>query len=224
MRCRRPARARISSAFASIASGLVAEQEGGAVEKLDQRFCALLETRNRGPQLRPLSVVQPRLDFGPARQIGQRVNERVVKFGVAGRAHIVAVDVLELGIVEARGRAPDGRQIERGDQLVGGEEFLVAVTPAEPRQIVAQRRRQIAHRAVGVDAERAVPLGELGPVRPVNERNMRHRRNVPAQGLIDLGLSRGVGQMVVAANDVRDAHVVIVDDDREHVGRIAVGA
>ena len=33
-----------------------------------------------------------------------------------------------------------------------------------------------------------------------------------------------VGQVVVAADDVGDAHVVVVDDDREHVGRRAVGA
>ena len=30
--------------------------------------------------------------------------------------------------------------------------------------------------------------------------------------------------MIVAADDVGDAHVVIVDDDREHIGRRAVGA
>ena len=30
--------------------------------------------------------------------------------------------------------------------------------------------------------------------------------------------------MVVAADDVGDAHVVVVDDDSEHVGRRAVGA
>ena len=30
--------------------------------------------------------------------------------------------------------------------------------------------------------------------------------------------------MVVAADDVGDAHVVVVDDDGEHVGRRAVGA
>ncbi len=30
--------------------------------------------------------------------------------------------------------------------------------------------------------------------------------------------------MVVAADDVGDAHVVVVDHDREHVGRRAVGA
>ena len=49
-----------------------------------------------------------------------------------------------------------------------------------------------------------------------------HDRNVPAERLIDLGLARGVGEMVVAANDMRHAHVVIVDDDGEHVGRVAV--
>ena len=37
-------------------------------------------------------------------------------------------------------------------------------------------------------------------------------------------LSRRIGEMIVAANDLRDAHVVIVDDDRQHVGRRAVGA
>ena len=41
---------------------------------------------------------------------------------------------------------------------------------------------------------------------------------------VDLHLPRGVGQVVVAADDVGDAHVVVVDDDREHVGRIAVRA
>ena len=30
--------------------------------------------------------------------------------------------------------------------------------------------------------------------------------------------------MVVAADDVGDAHVVVVDDDGEHVGRVAVRA
>ena len=43
--------------------------------------------------------------------------------------------------------------------------------------------------------------------------------DVPAHRLIDLGLARRVGQMIVAANDMGDAHVVIVDDDRQHIGR-----
>ena len=47
---------------------------------------------------------------------------------------------------------------------------------------------------------------------------------LPAERLVDLRLAGGVGQMVVAADDVGDAHVVVVDDDGEHVGRRAVGA
>ena len=38
------------------------------------------------------------------------------------------------------------------------------------------------------------------------------------------GLARGVGQVIVAADDVGDAHVVVVDDDGMHVGRHAVRA
>ena len=79
-------------------------------------------------------------------------------------------------------------------------------------------------RAIGVDAERAVALGELGAVRPVDQRDMRHHRHVPAHRLVDLRLPGGVGQVVVAADDVGDAHVVVVDDDGEHVGRVAVRA
>ena len=41
---------------------------------------------------------------------------------------------------------------------------------------------------------------------------------------IDLALARGIGQMVDAADNVGDAHVVIVDHHRQIVGRRAVGA
>ena len=136
----------------------------------------------------------------------------------------MAVHILELDEIEARGRTADGGQVEGGDHLFGREELAVALAPAEAHEIIAQGGGQIAHRAIGVDAERAMTLGELGAVRPVDQRDMRHDGHVPAQRLIDLHLPRGVGQMVVAANDMGDAHVVIVDDDGEHIGRVAVRA
>ncbi len=37
--------------------------------------------------------------------------------------------------------------------------------------------------------------------------------------LVDLHLAGGVGEVVVAADDMGDAHVVVVDHDGEHVGR-----
>ena len=52
------------------------------------------------------------------------------------------------------------------------------------------RRRQVAHGAVGVDAERAVALRQLGAVRPVDQRDVRHRRHVPAQRVVDVRLAR----------------------------------
>ena len=46
----------------------------------------------------------------------------------------------------------------------------------------------------------------------------------PAHRADDRQLAEGVVEMVVAADHVGDAHVVIVDDDREHVGRRSVRA
>ena len=136
----------------------------------------------------------------------------------------MAVHVFELGEVEARGRASDMREIESSIISSRRKKFLVAVAPAEPHEIIAQRRGQKAHGAIGIDAERAMPLRQFGAVGAMDQRNMRHDRGAPAERLIDLHLARRIGQMIVAANDMRDAHVVIVDDDGEHIGRRAVGA
>ena len=173
-------------------------------------------------------VAQLRRQLGgerrPAGDVRQHPLDLGQEIGVGGLAHIVAVEALELGEVEARRRAADLRQVEGRDHLLGGEDFLVAVAPAEPHQVVAHGDGEVAHRPIGIDAERAVALGELGAVRPVDQRNVRHHRHGPAERVVDLLLARGVGEMIVAADDVGDAHVVVVDHDREHVGRRAVRA
>jgi hypothetical protein len=69
-----------------------------------------------------------------------------------------------------------------------------------------------------------VPLRQLGPVGPVDQRNVGEHRRLPAAGLVEHRLPEGVGQVVVAADDVGDAHVVIVDHHRQHVGWGTVGA
>ena len=53
---------------------------------------------------------------------------------------------------------------------------------------------------------------------------MRESRHRPVERAVDLRLAEGVVQMVVAADHMGDAHVVVVDDDRQIVGRRAVGA
>src|SRR5215208_3802446 len=58
----------------------------------------------------------------------------------------------------------------------------------------------------------------------MDQRNVRHTRDVPPKRVVDLLLARGIDQVIVAPNDMRDAHVVVVDYDGEHVSRIAVAA
>ena len=144
------------------------------------------------------------------------------KIGVAGLPQIVAIEAFELGKVETRRRAPDLRQIEGCHHLLGREDFLIAVAPAQPHEIIAHSGRQISHRPVRIHAERAMPLGQFRAIRPMDERDVRHHRNAPAQRIVDLRLSRGVGEVIVAADDMGYAHVVVVHHDGEHVSRRAV--
>ena len=99
------------------------------------------------------------------------------------------------------------------------------MAPAEPKQIIGDRFGQHAEFvAIGIDPQRAVALAQLGAVRAVDQRHMGVSRLRPAHRIDDRQLPESIVQMVVAANDVGDPHVVIVDHHREHVGRRAVGA
>ena len=126
--------------------------------------------------------------------------------------------------VEPRRRLADLGEIELRRRLLLRHHVIVAVAPAQAHQVGVHRFRQIAHVAPFVHGQRAVALGELLAVVAVDQRHVRELRRRPAHGLEDRDLPGGVGQVIVAADDVGDAHVVIVDHDREHVGRLAVGA
>ena len=92
----------------------------------------------------------------------------------------MAVEIFELGEIEAGRRLADSIQAEPLDHLFGREDLVVAMAPAEAREIVAHRLGQIAHGPIGLDAERAMALRQLGAVRPMDQRNMRHHRHTPA--------------------------------------------
>jgi hypothetical protein len=96
----------------------------------------------------------------------------------------------------------------------------------QPRRtrIIAQRRRQIAHRAVGLDPERAVAFRQFRAVASMDQRDVGHARNGPFHRVIDLLLAGGIDQVIVAPDNVGDAHVVVIDHHRQHVGRVAVTA
>ena len=67
-------------------------------------------------------------------------------------------------------------------------------------------------------------LRQPGLVRPEDQRQVREPRQRRAERLVEENLARRVGDVVVAADDVGDAHVHVVDDDAEVVDRRAVGA
>src|SRR5262249_5590468 len=70
---------------------------------------------------------------------------------------------------------------------------------------------------------RILPLTDLGAVRIAQQRKMRELRRLPAEPLVEQELLRRRADPLLAADDVADLHQVIVDDDREMIGREAVG-
>ena len=96
---------------------------------------------------------------------------------------------------------------------------MVPVAPPETQQPVHQRIGKNAHIAIGIDPQRTVPLGQPGPVGAVDQGNMSIDRGLPAEGAKELGLAKGVAEMIVASDRMGDPHVMIVDDDGQHVGR-----
>ena len=66
-------------------------------------------------------------------------------------------------------------------------------------------------------------LGELLAVGAQDHRDVGERGHRRAEGLVDHNLARGIGKVIVAADDVGDLHHGVVDDGREVVRGRAVG-
>ena len=69
-----------------------------------------------------------------------------------------------------------------------------------------------------------MPLAQPLLVGPEDQRHVRELRHRRAERLVQQHLLRRVRDVIVAADHVGDRHVDVVDDDREVVGRVAVGA
>ena len=66
-------------------------------------------------------------------------------------------------------------------------------------------------------------LGDLGFVEVAQERHVPEARLLPPEGLVEEDVFRGRGDPFLGADDVGDAHEVVVDDVGEVVGGKAVG-
>ena len=147
---------------------------------------------------------------------------------VAGQARIIgaaqplAVQMRQLGIIHPARRAAHAFQREQGNLLLADQKLGIAMPPAEAEQVIAQRLGQKTLLAEFQHADRAVAFREFRAVGAVDERDMREMRRLPAHRVVDLDLPERVGQMVVAADDMADRHVMVVHHHGMQIGRRAV--
>src|SRR3546814_3484805 len=70
----------------------------------------------------------------------------------------------------------------------------------------------------------SVPLGKLGAVRSMDQRHMGVYRLRPTHCANERELAEGVVEMVIAPDNMRNAHIVIVHHNGKHIGRRSIGA
>ena len=73
-------------------------------------------------------------------------------------ADVMRIQIVELLEIEAGRALADILEIEPFDGLLGGNDLVIAVAPAQPQQVVAHGLGQIAHVAIGLDGQRAMAL------------------------------------------------------------------
>jgi len=137
---------------------------------------------------------------------------------------VVLLNPVELGQVE-RGRVL-GEMVERelrGKDVARHDRRVAVERPAKECEIVHEGVRQVTRVAILLDGGGPMALGELLAVRAENHGDVREDGHGHVEGLVDHDLAWGVGQVVVPANHVRDAHHGVVHDGGEVVGGGAVG-
>jgi len=116
----------------------------------------------------------------------------------------------EFAFIEAGGGAAKMGKVETVDQRLHVRKRLDGLRTAQSRQQRGDGGRLQPDFAEMGDAERTQPLGQLA-LASRQQRFMGKGRERRAQGREHLDLGRGVGHMILPAQDVGDAHVNVVD-------------
>ena len=141
----------------------------------------------------------------------------------AQAADILRIDGAQLEGVEDGGglgdalRGPDLDQLRQGEDLLLG--VLAAGAPAQQADIVQHRLSQVALCHQILIACIAVALGQLVLCVLHHRRAVDIGGDVPAKGLIQQVILGGGGQVLAAADDVGNAHQVVV----HHVSKVVGG-
>src|SRR5262249_23640804 len=99
---------------------------------------------------------------------------------------------------------------------------VVVERPAKEGEEVQYRFGQITGSAVLEHALGAVPLGELRAVLAEDQRDVKNRRHLVAEGLEQQLVPGRRGEPLLTADHMRNRHRVVVDGHGEVIGREAV--
>ena len=135
--------------------------------------------------------------------------------------HDLLVELRQLLLVKPRRRPAKAGKVEAGDQRRGIGNRLDRIAGPYPRQQGNNRLRLDMLLAETADAQRAQPLRQLA-LGSDQQRLVRECRRLGAQSLEHLNLHRGIGDMILAAHHMGDAHVDIVDRGGQHVEPAAI--
>ena len=137
--------------------------------------------------------------------------------------HVVTIDPGQFVRIEHGRAVCDLLEIEAASHLGHVHEFLgFARRPAEQCQVVHERLGQVAAIAKLRDARCPVALRKRRMVGSEHERQVRERRRLQTERLVEQDLPRGVRDVIFASNHVRDLHRGVINDDGEVVRRAAV--
>ncbi len=190
-------------------------EQHGAVGQLFQRFGAVLQQSHDARQV----------DFFRVAAAGRHARRHAFgQFGVVHLLDVVGVDPVQLLRIPLRRRLGQVLGVEPRHELLAAEEFVVAMAPAQAGQVVDHRLGQVALVVVLHHVDGAMALGQLFAVGAQDHRHVAVFGQGGAERAQDVDLARRVVDVVVAAQDVGDAHVPVVDHDAEVVGGGAVRA
>src|ERR1035438_10562445 len=118
--------------------------------------------------------------------------------------------------------AVDALKSECSSKFVECEEFAVILgRPAEEAEEVDEGLRQEAGIAVGGDADHGtmLALGKFGAIGGDEQGQVCKLRRIDSESLEDEQVLEGVGEVILAADDVADVEIGVVRSEERRVGK-----
>ena len=155
--------------------------------------------------------------------VDERIGQAAELLGRQG-ADVGGVDGTQLKRVKDGGGLGNAGRVPNLDHFLKRENFLLALGgPAQQQQIVQHSGRQVAFGHQVLIAGVAIALGQLILGVLHNRRAVDVDGLFPAESLVQQVVLGGGGQILAAADDVGNAHQVVIHHVGEVVGGHAVG-